>query len=189
MKVAVVRASPRRLLERAWAYSPARWWALGAGIGLAAATLLFSVSTWREAEAQSATIGAQMAQAVARGAPVQQVAAEASDFARSLGTPLPASQIAHELQRACAEAGVALVAMQAQERAPSVEQLGRLESAVQLRGGYLGSKQVLKRAAERFPGLTLQRLRMRRGASPSELETHVTLALWSAPLAHTDEGS
>jgi len=188
MKTLGFRASLGRLIHQVWAYSPARWWALGGGVGSATAALFVSVSAWRDAEAQSSTIRAQFAQAVAHAAPTQPVLAETPDFARSLGAPLPASQIAHELQRACAEAGVMLVAMQAQERVASAEQLGRLELIIQLRGGYSGSKQVLKQTAERFRGLTVQRLRMRRGATPSEVETHVTLSLWSAPAAATAEG-
>lgn len=114
--------------------------------------------------------------------PPEPVAAPAVDFARSLGAAPLAAHVVQHLQRACAEAGVSLVSVQASEHAASVERLGRLELAVQLRGGYAGSKQALKQAIERFPGMTVQRLRLRRGALPGEVETQLTLSLWSAPL-------
>lgn len=105
------------------------------------------------------------------------------DFTQSLAAPLNAAQVVQELQRACSAASVLLVGVQAQERAASVDQLGRLELAVTLHGAYAGSKQVLKQVLERYPHITVQRLRMRRGQSPAEVDTSVTLAVWSAPLA------
>lgn len=103
------------------------------------------------------------------------------DFVASLGAPLSTAQIVQELQRAGSTAGIVLASVQAQTRDTPPEQLGRLELNVTLRGSYTGTKQVIQQAMERFPSLTVQRLRMRKGASPNDLETSLLLTIWSAP--------
>lgn len=182
------RALPlSRALQMAWARGPARWWLWFAGVGVALVVLLVCARAWQRQEVQAAELDAQGARAFAPAAALASAIAPQPDFAQRLGAPLPASQIAHELQRACAQAGVQLVSMQAQQRDPSAEQLGRLELTLSLRGGYAGSKHVIKQVVERFGNLTVQRLRMRRGAATNDVETQVILSLWSAPLVASGE--
>jgi hypothetical protein len=95
---------------------------------------------------------------------------------------LNAVQVVQELQRASSAAGVLLVSVQAQEKAASLDQLGRLDLTVTLRGAYTGTKLVLKQVLERYGNVTVQRLRMRRAQAPTDVETSVTLSVWSKPL-------
>lgn len=104
-----------------------------------------------------------------------------SDFVATLGAPRSTAQLVQELQRASSAAGIALASVQGQTRDTPPEQLGRLELSITLRGPYPAAKQVLKQAMERFPSLTVQRLRMRKGPSPSDTETSLLLTIWSAP--------
>jgi hypothetical protein len=104
-----------------------------------------------------------------------------TDFVQSLGPRLPTAPLIQALQRASASAGVLLASVQAQAPDAPAEQLGRLELNVTLHGPYTGAKQVLKQAVERFPQLTVRRLRIRRGQSTNDVDTVITLSLWSAP--------
>ena len=114
-------------------------------------------------------------------------AATAPDFTATLGAPLAAAQLVQELQRACVQANATLAGVQATERRATRDELGRLDLVVSLRGSYPNTKQVLKQVVERFPGVTVQRLRMRRNASSSDTETSVTLSAWSPPLRSLSE--
>jgi hypothetical protein len=172
-------------LQRAWALGEARWWALAGGLVLCAVVLVATVVSHQRAQDRLADLDTQLARARAAAQPITtpQTAALDKDFVQALGPTLNAAQVVQELQRACSTSGVQLASVQAQERAASADQLGRLELLVTLRGAYTGTKLVLKQVVERFPSITVQRLRMRRAQSPTDIETSVTLSAWSKPLA------
>ena len=163
----------------------ARSWTCAGSLLLSLAMLVAADASYQRARSRWTDLDMRLGQARAS---VPSLASHTpanseKDFAQSLGAPLNAAQVVQELQRACAAASVLLVGVQAQERAASVDQLGRLELAVTLHGAYTGSKQVLQQVLERYPHITVQRLRMRRAQSPAEVDTSVTLAVWSAPSA------
>lgn len=105
------------------------------------------------------------------------------DFATSLPAAPNESQVLLEVQRAASDTSVALVSMQAQHHPATRDRLGRLEVLLSLRGPYVGTKQIIKQVLERFPSATLQRLRMRKGSAPADMETQLTMSFWSAPSA------
>ena len=106
----------------------------------------------------------------------------AADFAEKLPSATPSAIALQILQRACADAGVALVVVQIRERASTPESLARLEAVATLHGTYPATQRALKEFADRYADrLTATRLRMRRGAQVGEVETQVTFSLWGAP--------
>ncbi|HEX6705224.1 MAG TPA: GspMb/PilO family protein [Albitalea sp.] len=171
-------------VERAWTHASTQWsaWVLGAILLLSALGALVLAAD--HAMRTRLALDAQLAQAHAAtptrsaDAPVEQ-----PDFTQSLGPATPPAMVVQELQRACAQAGVVLASLQMQERAASAEQLGRSDFAITLRGAYPAIKQVIKQVVERFPSLAVQRMRMRRAQGPADIESSVTLSLWSAPFA------
>ena len=173
-------------VQRAWALGPARRWVWLGGILVALTALAAAVASYQRARDHGRTLEAQLTQARANMQPAApQALTVDKDFAQSLGSPLNAVQVVQELQRACSAAGILLASVQAQERPASSDQLGRLELAVSLRGAYPGTKQALKQVLERFSNITVQRLRMRRSQAPTDVETSVTLSVWSQPAEAT----
>jgi Tfp pilus assembly protein PilO len=100
------------------------------------------------------------------------------DFTAHLPVSPPMADVMQNLHRACAQAGVVLAGVQATHRPASAQQLARIELTVLLRGPYTGARAALDAVLERHSALTLQRLRMRRTTSPTDLETSATLSLW-----------
>jgi hypothetical protein len=181
-----------RKFQLAWTDDRVQWWTWGFAAIFAIAALIISVPVVPGTKSEAAVLDREGVHVSSRPSSVQSqpIVAVSPDFAQHLGTPLPTSRIAQELQRACAQAGVTLITVQAQSRAPSQDQLGRLEIAVNLRGNYTSTKQALKQVIDRFPNhLTVSRLRMQRGTLPGDVESQVTLSVWSTPLtAATAEG-
>ncbi len=105
----------------------------------------------------------------------------ARDFTAGLPDTPPVADVVQTLSRACAQAGVALAGVQAAHRPANPAQLGRTELTVLVRGPYAGARTALDTVLQRYPALTLQRLRMRRTSSPTDLETSVTLSVWGRP--------
>jgi hypothetical protein len=105
----------------------------------------------------------------------------ARDFTAGLPDTPPVADVVQTLSRACAQAGVALAGVQATHRPANPAQLGRTELTVLVRGPYAGARTALDTVLQRYPSLTLQRLRMRRTSSPTDLETSVTLSVWGRP--------
>ena len=93
----------------------------------------------------------------------------ARDFTASLPDTPPVADVVQTLSRACAQAGVALAGVQAAHRPANPAQLGRTELTVLVRGPYAGARSALDTVLQRYPALTLQRLRMRRTSSPTDL--------------------
>lgn len=105
----------------------------------------------------------------------------ARDFTAGLPDTPPVADVVQTLSRACAQAGVALAGVQAAHRPANPAQLGRTELTVLVRGPYAGARTALDTVLQRYPALTLQRLRMRRTSSPTDLETSATLSVWGRP--------
>jgi len=175
-------------LQRAWLQGHARWWLWFACLVLGSLAMGVAWMSHQRAQERLVDLDVQLKQARADAQPPSPIASPIEkDFAQSLGASSHTAQVLQELQRASSAAGVLLASVQAQEHAASAEQLGHLELAVMLRGPYPGTKQVLKQVLERFPNITLQRLRMRRSQSPVDVETGVTLSVWSAPMPASAE--
>jgi hypothetical protein len=176
MNLGIVNLRRVRQLDIAWARGPLRWWCvvLGAALlGLSIGTALWAWQTTKHRQAllRESTLALQV--------PAPLPAASASDFTRTLGPPMPTTQLVAGLQQACAEGGVTLSAVQFQARDSAADQLGRMELAVTLLGPYAGTKQVLKHIVERYPNVTVRTLRMRRGQAPNAIETSVSFSAWS----------
>jgi len=105
------------------------------------------------------------------------------DFAQTLPEATPIDAIVRELQRSSADAGAAFVSVSSTPRAATPQTLGRTELSVSLRGAYPKLKTVLAQTLDRFPHLVVQRLTLRRMATPVDLEAHVDLVLLARPMA------
>lgn len=157
-------------------------------VGLAAIWALWQLH--QSIQARSGDLHSQLTRARVLVEPTPPAAIPVEkDFAQSLGAPLRAALVTQELQRACSASGVLLASVQAQEHVASADQLGRLDLAVTLRGPYPGIKLVLKHMLERFPGITLQRLRMRHAQAVADVETGFTLSIWSAPQRPSEQSA
>lgn len=173
--------------------SAVRWWLCAAAA--LAAVLMLGAGAWRwhAVQPQLASLQQQLeaargqgsAQAGARGLPEPAAhAAPGGDFTAALPELPPAADVVQMLGRACAEAGLVLASVQATRRAATPTQLGRTELTVVMRGPYAAARRVLDDVVQRYQALTVLRLRMRRATSPQDLETAVTLSVWSRPAAH-----
>lgn len=170
-------------MERAWLQGAGRWAAWVAALSLL--TLALSVVLVANRHAQQARVELESHLNVARSptqGPAKPVDSEPVDFVRALGAAVPSANVVHEIQRACSQAGVTLATLQLQERLPTLEQLGRIDFTLTLRGTYPATKQAIKQMVERFPSVTVKRLRMQRTPDAAEVESAVMLSLWSAPL-------
>lgn len=103
------------------------------------------------------------------------------DFTAGLPEAPPVADVVQMLSRTCAQAGVALAGVQATHRPASTTQLGRTELTVLVRGPYPGARAAIDAVLLRYPAVTVQRLRMRRTSSPTDLETSATLSVWGRP--------
>lgn len=117
-------------------------------------------------------------------APVTPEAHENADFARSLPETAAVDAVVHELHRLQGAGGAAVVSVDAAQRPATPASLGRIELAVQLRGDYVSIKSTLAALLDRYPQwLVMQRLSLRRGGAPTQLEASVALTLLSRPVA------
>lgn len=119
----------------------------------------------------------------AQGASTQALAPSVPpDFTAGLPEVPPVAEVVQMLSRACAQAGVTLAGVQATHRPAGIAQLGRTELSVLVRGPYPGARAALDAVLQRYPAVTVQRLRMRRTSGPADLETSATLSVWGRPL-------
>lgn len=164
-----------------------RWGVWGAAM-LAAVLLLATgagqlQATTRQLAAVHGQLDQAREQALAAGASIPaSVTLNARDFTAALPDTPPVAEVVQRLSRACAEAGVALAGVQAAHRPATAAQLGRTELTVLVRGPYPGARAALDAVLQRYPSLTLQRLRMRRTSSATDLETSATLSVWGRPV-------
>jgi len=164
-----------------------RWGVWGAAMLVAGLLLFAGTRHLQMTGSRLATLRAQLGQlrgqASAADAPSPAgITPAARDFTASLPSIPPVADVVQRLSRACADAGVALAGVQATHRPAGIAQLGRTELTVLVRGSYPGARTALDAVLQRYPSLTLQRLRMRRTASPTELETSATLSVWGRPV-------
>ena len=164
-----------------------RWGAWGAAMLAAGLLLAAGVRHLQATDSQLALVRGQLdqlrEQAVAAGASAPPgVMPAVRDFTAALPDTPPVADVVQRLSRACSDAGVALAGVQAAHRPATAAQLGRTELTVLVRGSYSGARTALDAVLQRYPSLTLQRLRMRRTSSPTELETSATLSVWSRPV-------
>ena len=160
-----------------------RWLAAsGAMLALASAASVWRVGLDRQVHhlpTSIASLRQQLNAAVAEGSgPVAK-----PDFAQGLPEASSIDAIVRELQRASADVGVAFVSVSSTPRAATPQTLGRTELSVSLRGAYPKLKTVLAQTLDRFPNLLVQRLTLRRMATPVDLEARVDLVLLARPVA------
>lgn len=170
-------------VERAWVQGAGRWAAWFAAFSLLVLALGGVLFANRLAQQARAEVEFQLS--VARTpvqGPAKPVNPDPIDFARSLGAAVPSANVVQEIQRACSHSGVTLATLLVQERSSALGQLGRIDFTLTLRGTYPATKQAIKQMIERFPNVTVKRLRMRRTPDAAEVESAVMLSLWSAPL-------
>lgn len=171
-----------------------RWGAWGAATLAAVLLLATGAGHLQVADRQLAMVRGQLGQmrdqvrdqvrdpAIGAGALAPPgVTPAARDFTAALPDTPPVAEVVQRLSRACADAGVALAGVQAAHRPATAAQLGRTDLTVLMRGAYPGARTALDAVLQRYPSLTLQRLRMRRTSSPTELETSATLSVWGRP--------
>lgn len=103
------------------------------------------------------------------------------DFAQRLPETASVDPVVRELQRSSAAMGAAFVSVSSTPRAATRQALGRIELTITLRGAYPKLKTVIAETLDRFPNLIVQRLTLRRMATPADLEAHVDLVLVTRP--------
>lgn len=107
--------------------------------------------------------------------------ASRSDFVRRLPRTPKVASLLEEFRRAATEAGVTILSLTTDAREPTERTLGRLQIAVVLRGSYPTVKVAMAQVAGRFPNLALQRVSVRRLATPTDVEARVDVMLPVAP--------
>jgi hypothetical protein len=178
----------RRLIFPAFPLATLRWIvATGLALSLSLAVSIWRIEIDRRAHGLGAAISAVRQQL--RESPATDIAeSPGPNFALRLAESSSIDPIVRELQRSSAAAGVAFVSVSGTPRAATVQTLGRTELSITLRGAYPKLKTVLAQTLDRFPDLIVQRLTMRRMATPADLEAHVELLLLARPLAAPGAG-
>ena len=163
--------------------------AIGPGLALSA---LAAVSAWHfELDHKAGELNASVAglrQKLQAASATGGADLQAVDFTQRLPAAMVVEPVVRELQRSSAALGVAFVSVSSAGRAPSLQTLGRGELAITLRGAYPKLKTVLAETLDRFPELIVQRLTLRRMATPADLEAHVDLVLVTRPLPAAGAG-
>ena len=169
-----LRVGPWALAET---YSSSLLTLLGVG---ASVVIVLSTLVARSGAMQADQAINKMTRMVASSAPTQSL--PSTDFAAKLPAAAPSAVAWQRLQRACANAGVSLIAVKIREHASTPERLARLEAVASLQGTYPSTQRALKEIADRDADrFTLTRLRILRGAQVGEVLTEVTYTLWGAP--------
>jgi hypothetical protein len=191
-KLPVDAAMPSPLIELEYrlhgdAMGTVRWGLWAAAVLTAALLLATAGMRLQAARSQLAAASGQLDQAREQAAVMEasspmRATPAARDFTAHLSDLPPVADVVQTLSRACAQAGVALAGVQATHRPASAAQLGRTELTVLVRGPYPGARTALDAVLGRYQALTLQRLRMRRTSSPTDLETSATLSVWGRPV-------
>jgi hypothetical protein len=144
---------------------------------LCAATMLVSIHGWhwhisiRIAGTAEITKRLQSSLSSAR----EGTADQSADYVQRLPEQLSIDPVVSQLQRSSAQLGVTFVSVALTSQNPTTQTLGRTELSVILRGNYPNIKIVLSEALERFPQLAMQRMVLRRLASPNDLEARLEL--------------
>jgi len=106
-----------------------------------------------------------------------------SDFSQHLAAGQPDSIILQALQVSAQTSHVAASSMQVQEhRPPQDASLGHARITVEWHGRYQDIKKALANALDRLPGVSIERLTLRRAVGPdAAVDAVVSLSAWSAP--------
>ena len=131
-------------------------------------------STQLEASVERLQREVRAAQAAAASGP-------AGTFITRLPTTVSIDPIVSQFQQAAAGVAVAFVSVSAINREASAESLGRTQLSVTLRGSYANLTTVIGETFDRYPGLLLERLTLRRVGTPAEVEARVDLLLVTQP--------
>jgi len=161
---------------------------LGAGAVALCAALALAASFWRysaDADLARAEAQAKASEPAVRGgsAAAADVTAPAADFTARLPAAAAVDTLVRDVQRNAATAGVLFVGLDAAEKAPTAEALGRIDVTVLLRGPYAGIKSVLAQVLDRFPNVVLQRLDMKRVGNGDGLDANASVVVLGRPLA------
>lgn len=177
---ALYHARRRRLLRPAW-------WAL---LAVALVALAAGVVTWRAQSRESAALQAELIEATAQAAATVAAAkpapaAQHADFTAVLPQTAPMDNLLRDTFRTAASVGVTVVSAEPQEAAmPVTNVLPHATLALRLAGPYEGIKTVLGELLARYPGLTVQQLRIQRtsgGAQEATLMLQQWLRPWAVP--------
>jgi hypothetical protein len=106
-----------------------------------------------------------------------------ADFSQHLVAAQLDSTILQALQGSAQAAHVAVNSMQVQEHHPPQENsLGHTRISVEWHGRYQDIKKALADVLDRLPGVSIERLTLRRAVSPdAAVDAVVSLSAWSAP--------
>ncbi len=106
-------------------------------------------------------------------------------------SPIPEPDMLRAIQRAAQSAQVDVISQTLTRQAPSSQQLGRHEIALNLRGSYPAIKTLLRELVLRWRGTTVNSIRLQRESAPSPqgnpgaLDATVLLVFWVAPSSLT----
>lgn len=161
------------------------WWAATL---LAAVALVSGLLAWRAqaraAEALRVELAAAVGQADSRATPPP--APAPVDFTQRLPATAPMDRLLREAFKTAARAGVTVLSAEPRDAtAAGPGSLSHAALTLQLAGPYAGVKTVVAELLARFPGLTLQQLRIARAAAGGGggVEASVTFQQWLRPVA------
>lgn len=177
-------------LGQRWDLPSLQWAACLFGALLAGGLLIVAVPHATEAWRRHG--GAEAARVSAQSVPQahRDVAPDvASDFTSKLPREASLPDVVQTLQRAAVPLGVTLRSLQARERSPAADALGRSELVVTLRGDYIKLRQVLTDVLSRYPHVTLSTLRASRVEGGVEVEAIAMLSVWTRPLPPVVSGA
>ena len=97
------------------------------------------------------------------------------DYTHRLATEIAVDPLVRQLQRSSTQLGVTLVSVASTSHDATAQTLGKTDMSVTLRGSYSSMKTVLAESLDRFSGLILQRVTLRRVANTNQLEARVDL--------------
>lgn len=159
------------------------WWAWWAGCVGSLVVLVWSWRAGAVALREEAAVRENIATLSAGAASAPATAKPAGDFVQSLpALPPEPGAVVSQLQRACRAAGVTLVSVAATQHAATATNLGRLDLELEMKGPYVGIKQVLAETLDRHASSTVRTLRMRNDGTAGALQAHVVVSWWARPV-------
>ena len=152
---------------------------------VASAALMLAASLWRASAAAHLARISSRGEVPAQSGPTLPAkdAAPDADFTVHLPETAAIDALVRDIQRHGVAAGVLFVGLDAAEKPPTAEMLGRIDVTVLLRGRYAGIKSVLSQVLGRFPNVVLQRLAVRRVTGGEDLEASIGLVVLSRSAA------
>ena len=104
-------------------------------------------------------------------------------FVGQLPAGLSIEPLLREIQRHAAAENVVFGSADANTVLPTDQSLAQLHVTLALRGQYAGIKATLGQVFARHPNLVVQRLQLRQGAAPGDVEASVAVVLLGQPLS------